>query len=70
MPLPAPRSYAADMAVAAVLAPRRNDVLLAAALVGVSQLEVWGYGAAGGTAAAALTLGLAGRLWSSAAAIR
>lgn len=41
------------------LVPRRNDVLLAVGLVAVSQLEVWGYGAAGGTRAAALTLGLA-----------
>lgn len=47
------------MAVAAVLAPRRNDVLLAAALLGISQVEVWGYGAAGGSVRAALTLGLA-----------
>jgi signal transduction histidine kinase len=59
MPLNAERSYAAVMAVAAVLAPRRNDVLFAAAVVAVSQLEVWGYAAAGGSAAAALTLGLA-----------
>jgi signal transduction histidine kinase len=47
------------MAMAAVLAPRRNDVLLAAALLGISQVEVWGYGAAGGSVPAALTLGLA-----------
>jgi signal transduction histidine kinase len=59
MSLEAVRSYAAVMAVAAIVAPRRNDVLFAAAMVAVSQLEVWGYGAAGGSAAAALTLGLA-----------
>jgi signal transduction histidine kinase len=47
------------MAVVAVLAPRRNDVLLAVALLGISQVEVWGYGAAGGSVPAALTLGLA-----------
>lgn len=39
--------------------PRRNDVLLAAALLAVSQVEVWGYGAAGGSMAGALSLGLA-----------
>ena len=47
------------MSVPGGLVPRRNDVLLAAGLVGVSQVEVWGYGAAGGSPAAALTLGLA-----------
>jgi signal transduction histidine kinase len=47
------------MAVAATLAPRSHDVLVAVALVAVSQIEVWGYGAAGGSVAAALTLGLA-----------
>jgi signal transduction histidine kinase len=47
------------MSVPGGLVPRRNDVLLAVALIGVSQLEVWGYGAAGGSMAAALTLGLA-----------
>jgi len=59
MPKSGRRPYAAAMAVAAVLASRRNDVLLAAALVGISQVEVWGYGAAGGSVPAALTLGLA-----------
>jgi signal transduction histidine kinase len=60
MPPGAGRSYAAGMVAPAALAPRRNDVLLATALVAVSQVEVWGYGAGGGSLAAALCLGLAG----------
>jgi signal transduction histidine kinase len=48
------------MASRAALLPRRNDVVLAGVLVGISQLEVWGYGAAGGSLAAALSLGLCG----------
>jgi signal transduction histidine kinase len=54
------RPYAARMALPPALAPRRDDVLLAAALTGISQVEVWGYGVAGGGPAAALGLGLAG----------
>jgi signal transduction histidine kinase len=46
------------MARRAALLPRRDDVLLAGALLGISQVEVWVYGAAGGSLAAALTLGL------------
>jgi signal transduction histidine kinase len=41
------------------LIPHRADVLLAAGLVVLSQVEVWWYGAAGGSLAASLTLGLA-----------
>jgi signal transduction histidine kinase len=37
----------------------RHDLVLASALLGISQLEVWVYGAAGGSLAAALALGLA-----------
>jgi signal transduction histidine kinase len=54
------------MAAAAVvlhrwgLVPRRDDLLLAGALVAISQVEVWGYGAAGGSPAAAACLGAAG----------
>jgi signal transduction histidine kinase len=51
--------YAARMALPPALVPRRDDVLLAAALVAISQVEVWGYGAAGGGLPGALTLGLA-----------
>jgi signal transduction histidine kinase len=47
------------MSVLAGLVPRRNDVLLAGALIAASQVEVWGYGAAGGSPAAGLSLGLA-----------
>lgn len=41
------------------LVPKRRDVSLAAVLLAVSQVEVWGYGVAGGSLAASLTLGLA-----------
>jgi signal transduction histidine kinase len=47
------------MAVRATLVPRRNDVLLAAGLLVISQVEVWAYGGGGGTLPAALGLGLA-----------
>ena len=39
--------------------PRRDDALLAAVMVVVSQVEVWVYGVAGGSWQAAVTLGLA-----------
>jgi signal transduction histidine kinase len=48
------------MVLPSALVPRRDDVLLAVALVAISQVEVWGYGAAGGGFRGALTLGLAG----------
>jgi signal transduction histidine kinase len=41
------------------LAPRRQDVFLASGFLAVSQVEVWAYGVAGGSPAAALTLGSA-----------
>lgn len=47
------------MAVPAWLVPKRSDVCLAAAVLAVSQVEVWGYDVAGGSLAAAWTLGMA-----------
>jgi signal transduction histidine kinase len=47
------------MSVGSWLMPRRDDALLAAAVVVVSQIEVWVYGVAGGSWQAAVTLGLA-----------
>jgi signal transduction histidine kinase len=59
MPEGPSRFYAARMALPAALVFRREDVLPAVVLLGISQLEVWGYGAAGGSVVAAVTLGLA-----------
>lgn len=42
--------------------PLRGDRWLAAVLVALSQVEVWGYGVAGGSLAAALCLGAAGAI--------
>lgn len=47
------------MSVGSWLMPRRDDALLAAAMVVVSQVEVWVYGVAGGSWQAAAALGLA-----------
>jgi signal transduction histidine kinase len=58
MPRGRDRPYAAGMAWPDLPAPR-YDLVLASALLGISQVEVWRYGAAGGSLAAALTLGLA-----------
>lgn len=52
-------AYPSVMSLPATLVPRRNDVLLAVGLLVVSQVEVWAYGAGGGTLPAALGLGLA-----------
>jgi len=52
-------AYAAMMDVRDALVPKRNDALLAAGLLVVSQVEVWVYGAGGGTLPAGLGLGLA-----------
>jgi signal transduction histidine kinase len=51
--------------------PLRRDVWLAFALVTLSQIEVWGYGAGGGQIAGSLTLGAAGAVltWRSQAPI-
>lgn len=50
--------YAPRMTVRGWLVPGR-DTILAAVMIAVSQVEVWAYGAAGGSWPAALTLGLA-----------
>lgn len=47
------------MDVPDAMVPKRNDALLAAGLFVVSQVEVWVYGAGGGTLPAGLGLGLA-----------
>lgn len=47
------------MDLARTLSRHRNDAILAGVLVGVSQVEVWAYGVAGGSWRAAITLGLA-----------
>jgi signal transduction histidine kinase len=47
------------MTVYSRLLPRRDDAIFAGVMVGVSQVEVWAYGVAGGSWQAAATLGLA-----------
>lgn len=47
------------MAAPAWLVPQRSDAFLATVVLAISQVEVWGYGVAGGALPAAWTLGLA-----------